>query len=172
MTIHLRPVKERDLPFLHRLTSEPDSTGEFQWYGWQDPHRMRRRWEEDGWLGEDGGILIIAHAEESVGFVSWSKQVANRASYFWTMGLIVAPEFRGQGYGTQAQRLIARYLFEHTTANRIAAATEITNVAEQRALEKAGFTREGMLRGVGFRAGEWHDGVQYSMIRSDLSDQP
>ncbi|WP_220447863.1 GNAT family N-acetyltransferase [Nonomuraea diastatica] len=41
-------------------------------------------------------------------------------------------------------------------------------MAEQRALEKAGFTREGVLRGSGFRAGRWHDSVLYSMIRADL----
>ncbi|MFG1704913.1 GNAT family N-acetyltransferase [Nonomuraea sp. M3C6] len=172
MTIHLRPVKERDLPFLYRLTSEPDSTGEFQWYGFLNPHRMSKRWEDNGMLGEDGGILIIAHAEDRVGFVSWSKQIANTASYYWSMGLIVAPEHRGQGYGTQAQQLLVRYLFDHSTVNRIEAATEITNVAEQRALEKAGFTREGVLRGIGFRAGEWRDGVLYSMIRSDLDEKP
>ncbi|MEU4725631.1 GNAT family protein [Nonomuraea dietziae] len=80
----------------------------------------------------------------------------------------MAPEFRGKGYGTEAQRRLVRYLFEHTTANRIQASTEIENIAEQRALEKAGFTREGVLRGCGFRAGAWRDGVLYSVIRSDL----
>src|SRR6266567_2788049 len=38
------------------------------------------------------------------------------------------------------------------TAHRIEAATEVGNVAEQRALEKAGFTREGVLRGSGWRS--------------------
>ncbi|WP_431913692.1 GNAT family N-acetyltransferase [Nonomuraea jabiensis] len=168
MTVRLRPVEEDDLPFLHRLTSDPDSTGEFQWYGFQNPHRMRARWQENGMLSDEGGILIIANGDEQVGFLSWSKQVANRASYYWEMGLIVAPEHRGQGHGTEAQRLLARYLFDHSTANRIEASTEVTNVAEQRALEKAGFTLEGVIRGAGFRAGQWHDGVRYSMIRSDL----
>ncbi|GII05314.1 hypothetical protein Pta02_73220 [Planobispora takensis] len=63
-----------------------------------------------------------------------------------------------------------RYLFDHSTVHRIQAGTEVTNVAEQRALKKAGFTREGVLRGAGFRAGEWHDGVLYSFLRSDLPD--
>ncbi|MGR6913746.1 GNAT family N-acetyltransferase [[Actinomadura] parvosata] len=35
-------------------------------------------------------------------------------------------------------------------------------------MEKAGFTREGVLRGAGCRAGQWRDGVLYSMIRADL----
>ncbi|KAB8196646.1 GNAT family N-acetyltransferase [Nonomuraea phyllanthi] len=168
MTAILRPVAEDDLPFMHRLTSDPDASGEFQWYGFQNPHRLRERWTDNGMLSDDGGALIIANGDDRVGFVQWTKQVANRASHYWAMGLIVAPEHRGQGHGTQAQRLLARYLFDHTTAHRIEASTEVTNVAEQRALEKAGFTREGVIRGSGFRAGEWRDGVRYSMIRTDL----
>jgi RimJ/RimL family protein N-acetyltransferase len=60
-----------------------------------------------------------------------------------------------------------RYLFAHTTAHRIWAATEAGNVPEQRALEKAGFTREGVLRGVGWRDGAWRDGVTFSVLRTD-----
>jgi len=42
--------------------------------------------------------------------------------------------------------------------------------AEQRALEKAGFTREGILRGATYRAGQWHDQVIYSVLRNE--DKP
>jgi hypothetical protein len=49
----------------------------------------------------------------------------------------------GRGYGSAAQRLLVRYLFAHTQVNRVDAITDITNVGEQRALEKAGFTRAG-----------------------------
>lgn len=65
------------------------------------------------------------------------------------------PEARGRGYGTQAHRLLARYLFAHTPVHRVEASTEVGNVAEQRTLEKAGFTREGVTRGVGWRDGAW-----------------
>ena len=82
---------------------------------------------------------------------------------------MIVPEFRGQGYGTAAQRLLARYLFAHTQGvNRVQAETEITNIAEQRALEKAGFTREGVLRGATFRAGKWHDQVVYGVLRAEV----
>ena len=56
----------------------------------------------------------------------------------------------------------------HTQVNRIEATTEITNVAEQRALEKAGFTREGILRGTTFRQGRWRDQVIYSVLRDEV----
>ena len=64
--------------------------------------------------------------------------------------------------------MLARYLFAHTQVNRIEATTEITNVAEQRALERAGFTREGILRGTTFRQGRWHDQVIYSVLRDEV----
>jgi RimJ/RimL family protein N-acetyltransferase len=42
------------------------------------------------------------------------------------------------------------------------------NVAEQRALDKAGFTKEGVLRGIAFRDGRWRDGLRYSVLRDDV----
>ncbi|MGH3733570.1 MAG: GNAT family N-acetyltransferase [Acidimicrobiales bacterium] len=49
--------------------------------------------------------------------------------------------------GTEAQRHLVDYLFRTTTAHRLEAATEMDNLAEQRALEKVGFRREGVMRG-------------------------
>src|SRR5690349_13324481 len=147
MTISLRPVTEDDLAFLTRLTNDIDSSGLFQWYGWHSPHRHRERWERDGMLNDDGGALLIFDGDERIGVVTFNKHQTNRVSHCWEMGVIVAPEFRGRGYGTEGQRLMVRYLFDHSTANRVQAATEADNVAEQRALEKAGFTREGFMRG-------------------------
>jgi len=46
----------------------------------------------------------------------------------------------------------------------VAAGTE----PEQRSLEKAGFTLEGIIRAAEFRAGQWRDGYLYSRLRTDL----
>src|SRR5262249_41224556 len=82
------------------------------------------------------------------------------------------PEARGKGYGTQAHRALARYLFAHTTAHRIEGITEAENLGEQRVLEKAGFTREGVMRGVFWRDGADRDGVLYSLLRTDPPGRP
>lgn len=166
--VSLRPVGEDDLPLLYRLTSDPTATGEYEWFGWQDPGEFRRPWAENGLLGEDGGMLIVAKGAEALGLMNWRKHKTSRVSFCWEIGIALAPGARGQGYGTQAHRLLAGYLFAHTLVNRIQAGTETGNIAEQRALEKAGFTREGVLRGSGFRDGRWVDGVLYSMLRSEI----
>ena len=150
--VALRPVAEEDLPFLERLTQDPDAAGEYAWAGWRNLLRFRQGWAEDRLVGEDGGVLLIARGGERLGFVSWF-QVDFPPSYYWSIGIALLPEARGKGYGTLAHRLLAEYLFAHTTVHSIWAGTEVDNIAEQRALEKAGFTREGVIRGAGWRDG-------------------
>jgi RimJ/RimL family protein N-acetyltransferase len=105
---------------------------------------------------------------DRAGTVSWRKIHTGPIARNWAIGIRLAPKFRGRGYGSEAQRLLVRYLFAHTHVNRIEATTEISNVAEQRALEKAGFTKEGILRGSTFRQGQWHDQVIYSVLRDEV----
>ncbi|MFB9397294.1 GNAT family N-acetyltransferase [Streptomyces echinatus] len=81
----------------------------------------------------------------------------------------LVPAAHGRGIGTQAQRLLAEYLFDHTRAERLQAWTDCANLAEQRALEKAGFVREGVLRSAQWRGGQWHDQVIFSMLRAERS---
>jgi RimJ/RimL family protein N-acetyltransferase len=166
--VSLRPVHEDDLPMLEELTQDPDKAGEFLWFGWSDPRAWRRGWDENGLISPDGGTLIITFGDQRLGLVNWRRQPATVPSaYCWEIGIILLPEARGHGYGAQAQRLLARYLFAHTTAHRLWAGTEVENIAEQRALEKAGFTREGVTRATGWRDGAWRDGVIYSLLRTD-----
>ena len=41
------------------------------------------------------------------------------------------------------------------------------DLAEQRALEKAGFVQEGRVRGAQWRGGAWHDQLLYAVLRGD-----
>jgi RimJ/RimL family protein N-acetyltransferase len=85
----------------------------------------------------------------------------------YQIGIELAPEARGRGFGAEAQRLLADYLLASTAVNRVEASTDADNVAEQRSLDKAGYVREGTMRGAQFRGGRYHDLVYYSRIRSD-----
>ena len=166
--VRLRPVAEADLAALDRFTMDPEATGPFEWYGWRDLNRFRRAWAEDRLLSDKSGILVVAGEVTAPGFVSWRRAWVTTLSYCWEIGIGLLPEARGNGHGTAAQRMIVRYLFAHTTVNRVQAATAIDNIAEQRALEKAGFTREGVLRGIAFQNGRWQDGVLYSVLRHEV----
>jgi ribosomal-protein-alanine N-acetyltransferase len=90
---------------------------------------------------------------EPAGLVSWRSGSFDGRTTYWEIGIALLPEYRGRGIGWRAQALLTAYLFEHTPVHRIHAATHPENVAEQKALEKAGFRLEGVVRGCEFRAG-------------------
>ena len=92
----------------------------------------------------------------------------NDGSKAWNIGIGLGEHARGHGIGTCAQRLLAEYLLESTAIDRIEASTDVTNLAEQRSLEKAGFIREGLLRSAQERANGRHDLYSYSLLRSDV----
>ena len=73
----------------------------------------------------------------------------------------------GSTLATNAQRLLAEYLFAFTRYERLEASTDVTNIGEQKALVRAGFTREGVLRHSQWRAGAFHDNVLFSRLRGD-----
>ncbi len=168
-SIHLRPIGESDLSVLERLAVDPLISGPFDWHGFGDPGALRRRLAEDGFLGRDPHNLAVALDQDDgcIGDVSWLAIPTGPTSACWNIGVTILPEFRGKGYGTAAQRLLAEYLFATTTVNRVEAGTDVDNVAEQRALEKARFIREGVRRGSQFRNGQWRDMAMYGRLRDD-----
>jgi RimJ/RimL family protein N-acetyltransferase len=165
--VELRPAAEEDLLLLEKLTWDPAATGEFAQFGWFDLRQWRRGWIENKLIGDDGGVLMVISGAERLGFVDWRRQPSTPGAYYWEIGMALLPEARGHGYGTQALRLVARYLFAHTTAHRLEATTEAGNVAARRMVEKAGFTQEGVMRETGWREGAWRDAVLYSLLRTD-----
>jgi len=87
------------------------------------------------------------------------------------IGIWLKRTARGHGVGAIAQRLLVDKLFTETETNRVEAHTDVANLAEQRALERAGFTREGMIRGAQWRRGSWHDDYLYSILRPEWRQQ-
>jgi [ribosomal protein S5]-alanine N-acetyltransferase len=170
--IRLRPVTEADLDMFRRFAIEPGLVG-LDWAGFTDPKAVQRRFDADSYLGEDDGRLIVDVAAETepgrerAGLVSYSKRHHGTRSFAWEIGIALLPEWRGMGIGWRAQAIFCSYLFDNTSVQRIEASTHEENTAEQRALEKAGFTLEGVLRAAEYRGGRWRDGYLYSRLRTD-----
>jgi RimJ/RimL family protein N-acetyltransferase len=168
----LRPVTAADVAFLDRQHEDPEAAGEFNWYGHREPTRGRlaERVETGRTIRDDGGLFAVVDDQgQLIGDVSW-RTASNGPPPFgdcWQIGIWLAPEARGQGHGSAAQRLIVDYLFANSTMERVEAGTEADNIGEQKALERAGFTREGVLRRACLRAGAYRDMVVFSKLRGE-----
>ena len=166
----LRRLEAADIDILEQQYAGPEFAGEEAWMGFVDAGRLRRKFEAGEVLREDGGVLaVVDYDGELVGEVSWIRLVNGPPpnGYCWNIGMWIRPEHRRKGHATEAQRLMAAYLFEHSYLERVEAGTEADNIGEQRALEKAGFTREGVLRRACFRGGQWRDMVVFSKLRGE-----
>ncbi len=163
----LRPARPEDAPLLAQWRSDPCSEFE-DWSGPQAPGiaDSLRVLPPAG-----GGDLVVTDGEDRpIGTVSWHPVLygPNLGSQALDIGISLRPFARGSGHGARAQRMLARYLFTTTPVFRVQASTDVRNIAEQRALERAGFSREGVLRGAQWRQGAWNDLVSYACLREDV----
>lgn len=166
--VRLRDVTPDDAELIDRWNRE--AVGGFNDFGLPREPMSREVLARGPLRNERGGRLIVETLDgRPVGTIDVriSQYGPPPWSNAWQIGIELGGEARGRGYGTEAQRLVAEWLFATTSANRVEAATDVDNVAEQRSLEKAGYRREGVLRGSQFRAGGYHDLVFYARLRSD-----
>jgi len=100
-------------------------------------------------------------------------------SYFYVLhvagkqleiGYSLLPGERGKGYGTEAIEIMVDYLFLSRDIQRIQVQTDPRNIASQRLLAKAGFSKEGTLRKNFFMRGEWRDVYIYSILREEWKE--
>jgi RimJ/RimL family protein N-acetyltransferase len=167
--VRLRDLTLADADLLDSWNNDPDRS-EFNDFG-EPPSPLPRDVLAEGPLRNDrNGMLIVETVEgEPIGTVGWHlvHYGPGALSQAWNFGIELRPEARGRGLGTEAQRLLAEFLFATYELNRVEASTDVENLAEQRSLEKAGYVREGIQRGAQFRAGAYHDLVTYSRLRDD-----
>jgi ribosomal-protein-alanine N-acetyltransferase len=64
----------------------------------------------------------------------------------WELGYVLAREYWGRGYMTEAVRTLIDRAFKEASVYRVWAVCDIDNVASARVMEKAGMQREGLLR--------------------------
>ncbi len=165
--VRLRRVTAGDAELLE-LWHSTEYVGEFNDFG-VPGGPVRERIQKTGLISAQGGTLIVELEtnHKPIGTVGWRevRYGPNPESVAWNIGINLIPEARGHGYGSGAQHLLADHLFATSPVNRIEAMTDVDNLAEQRALENAGFAKEGVLRGAQYRHGGWHDLVVYSCLR-------
>jgi RimJ/RimL family protein N-acetyltransferase len=102
----------------------------------------------------------------SVG-VGW---VGDRDEHIGEVGYWLREDRRGRGLTTRAVRLASEWALEELGCERLQLRADEANIPSQRVAEKAGFTREGVLRSVHYnpRLGRRVDFVMFSLLPGEL----
>jgi ribosomal-protein-alanine N-acetyltransferase len=83
------------------------------------------------------------------------------------IGYWIGPDYWNQGYATEACQAVLDYGFLQLNLHRIQARHFEGNPASGRVIQKLGMQREGISRHAAFRAGKWHDLVNYAILETD-----
>ena len=91
----------------------------------------------------------------------------NRAWRKCTVGYELAQTAQGKGYMQEALTAALSWGFKEMSVNRIEAQVHPDNGPSLKLLRRLHFVEEGRLRQGGYWAGQYHDLLQYSLLRQD-----
>lgn len=122
---------------------------------------------ETAWqTGDDATFAIVARED---GHLLGSVAVGFHATHA-TVGYWLSREARGRGVATRATRLVSRWALEDLGVERLELHTDPANSASQRVAERAGFTREGVLRSHLVAREGRRDSVVFSLLPGEVAD--
>ncbi|MGZ4547521.1 MAG: GNAT family N-acetyltransferase [Blastococcus sp.] len=94
----------------------------------------------------------------------WGIDLHNRTAH---LGVSLLPAFRGRAFGTDVVGVLCSYGFSLRGLHRLQVETLVDNEAMVRAATRAGFTREGVLRGSAWVDGAFVDTVVLGLLAEE-----
>jgi aminoglycoside 6'-N-acetyltransferase len=114
--------------------------------------------------------LVIEHAHDVVGYIQYAEEESVQY-YFAGIDIALRDESQGHGFGSDAIRTLARYLFDVRGHHRLTIDPALANERAIRCYERVGFRRVGVLRQYERGAdGSWHDGLLMDLLAGELTE--
>lgn len=106
-----------------------------------------------------------------IGFIGmWGIELKQMQHQSASMGLSLAPEYQGKGYGTEAVKFMVDWAFRHGNFHSLRLQALATNAKGIEAYKKAGFVLEGTIREACWDNGKWEDLVCMGVLRSEWEE--
>jgi len=137
-------------------------------------------WSDQQYMGDYQDVKVLSKEEsekimlhDTIFFIIEKNHTAIGHIGGWMMGktmeigYALVPNERAKSFGTEAIQLMVDYLFLTKDIVRIQVSTDTENIASRKALEKAGFTKEGTMRKLWYTRGKYRDHYLYSILREE-----
>jgi aminoglycoside 6'-N-acetyltransferase len=159
--VTLRPLDAEDVDRLAAILAEPEVVA---WWGRWDADRVRAELIEP----EDEVVFAIEVDGELVGSIQYTEE--NDPDYrHASIDLFLAPSWHGRGLGSEAVRVVARYLFDERGHHRLTIDPAAANERAIRAYERVGFRPVGVMRQYERGPdGTWRDGLLMDLLAGEF----
>jgi RimJ/RimL family protein N-acetyltransferase len=168
-TIRLRPITADDASAMFASLDDEESmrlTGSQQTFTFEQVQQHCQRL----YGADDRADYAIIRQEDDLYLgevvlndIDWQNRTANFRI------ALVGKQFFGQGYGSEATRLILDYGFTNLKLHRIELEVYDFNPRAQHVYEKVGFVREGVRRDVLLWEGQYHSAITMSMLAHEYA---
>lgn len=169
-----------------RALEDPDLADLVRW--WRDPEwsvlqqmvvrprpdvpvtEMFRSWSSSERGGDVGFSVVDRESDVLVGHVTlFGGALPVRAA---TLAVMIGSEHVGQGFGTDAVRVLTDYGFREMGLNRIEIRVHAFNDRAQAVYRRIGYRQEGVRRDATFHDGRFHDEVVMSVLAREWTGRP
>jgi RimJ/RimL family protein N-acetyltransferase/predicted enzyme related to lactoylglutathione lyase len=122
------------------------------------------RWAQT--IRDDPLAWVIEAESKAIGHCRLHTLDHDNLSARYAIG-IFNPDFWSRGYGTEATRLVLRFVFEDLGLHRVDLRVLSYNSRAIAAFKKCGFVEEGRERDSARVSGEWHTDVRMSILKHE-----
>ena len=172
-TLRVRIPRLDDAPGLFREASDPEVTRWFSWGPYR--HESEARDYLQRLPGErERGVqldLVVEHLRTGPIGISGFSEIARRDRRA-TIGTWLGRRWWGTGANREVKALMCHLGFELLGLERIGSYTNVAHERSQRALERLGFEREGVLRGFHRHDGRPLDVAVFALLREGWEAGP
>ena len=163
----LRRFALGDVPAVLAYASDPEVTRHLQWDAYDDPATAGSFIRStlgggDTWFAR---AIVLRETDAVIGGAD--LRVVSPPDRRAELGYGLARAYWGNGYATEAARLLVRFGFERLGLTRIQAACAVENERSMQTLERLGMRREGRLAQYRWKAGAARDLYLYAITRAD-----
>lgn len=168
----LRPVKRSDISHFLRWFNDPELIKYLNMY-LPMTEMAEEKWIEDlansGTAGTDVHFvveMIDGDGSTAIGTIGLHRiSIKDHSALF---GIAIGEKgYWSKGYGTEATRLILDYGFRQLNLHRIRSAAFAFNERSLKLHKRVGFQEEGRQREAIFKSGEYHDIVEFGLLRDE-----
>jgi RimJ/RimL family protein N-acetyltransferase len=170
-SVLLRPFKRSDISYFLQWFNDPEILQYLDMYLPMTEISEEKFIEELGTTRARSDILFVIEAIEG----DPNKPIGNcglhgidskdRNANF---GIIIGEkDYWSKGYGLEAARLLINYGFQQLNLHRISSSAVAFNEPSIKLHKKVGFREEGRLRKAKFKNGQYHDRIEFGILRDE-----
>ena len=162
--VDLRPIERDDLDFLQAAINDPAVRRNLT-VRWPLNYEQEEEWFEERVVSEDNINLLIVGEDGPAGAIGLGPIDDQNGTA--ELGIWIRAEDQGQGYGTEASRLLLDHAFDELRLHRIEARVFQGNEASRNLWETLGFDHEARHREAIFLHGEYRDVHRYAVLENE-----